>query len=124
MADNPVFGSAYRTEPKEEERFYPAQVKKIVNEVLNEKLENQTYDDKNAQALALDISNVVKMRCKSLKMPRYKIIVQTFVGENKGQGVRVTSKSLWNANFDDYASCSYMNASLFAVVMVFGSYFE
>ena len=117
-------GSAHRLEPKDEERFYPTQVKSIIKEVLEEKLQGQTFDDSNAQTLALDISNVVKAKCKELRIPRYKLIVQTVVGENQNQGVRLASKSLWNAKIDNYASASHMNDHLFAVCMVFGAYFE
>ncbi|OMJ80668.1 hypothetical protein SteCoe_19048 [Stentor coeruleus] len=116
--------STHRMEPKDDEKFYPSVVKKIINDILNEKLTGVTYDDKVAQSLALEISNLVKIKCKSLKMPRYKIIVQTFIGENLNQGMRVASKSLWNPKIDNYASCSFMSGSLFAVVIVFGSYYE
>lgn len=116
--------STHRMEPKDDEKFYPSAVKKVINDILNEKLTGVTYDDKVAQSLALEISNLVKIKCKSLKMPRYKIIVQTFIGENLNQGMRVASKSLWNPKFDNYASCSFMSGNLFAVVIVFGSYYE
>lgn len=111
-------------EPRDEERFYPSIVKKLIKEVLEEKLEGQSYDDDNAQTLALDISSVVKMKCKELKIHRYKLIVQTIVGENQNQGVRVASKSLWNAKFDNYASASVMANDIFAICMVFGLYYE
>ncbi|CAG9326612.1 unnamed protein product [Blepharisma stoltei] len=125
MAVPPEYGiSAHRTEPKEEEKFYPAQVKRIVNDVLQDKLEGKSYDNATAQQLALEISNIVKIRCKNLRMPRYKLIVQTFIGENMGQGLRVASKCLWNAKFDNYASHSYQSGNIFAVVIVFGSYYE
>lgn len=116
--------SAHRKDPKDDEKFYPSAVKKIITDILEMKLSGVSYDDKLAQSLALDISNTVKMKCKLLKMPRYKIIVQTFIGENLNQGLRVASKSLWNPKFDNYASCSYQGGNLFAVVMVFGSYYE
>lgn len=45
-------------------------------------------------------------------MERYKIAVQVVVGENKGQGVRVTSKCLWDANIDNHASYTFMNVSI------------
>lgn len=116
--------SHHRMDPRDDERFYPSAVRKIITEVLNEKLTGVSYDDKLATALALEISNVVRTRCKTLKMPRYKIIVQSFIGENQNQGLRVTSKSLWNSKIDNYASATFLAGNLFAVVMVFGSYYE
>jgi hypothetical protein len=116
--------SISKFEPKTDEKFNPSSVKKIIDDVLNEKLSGVTYDDKLATALALEISNMVKLKCKTLKMPRYKIIVQTFIGENLNQGLRVASKSLWNPKFDNYSSSSFINQNIFSVVMVYGSYYE
>jgi tctex1 domain-containing protein 2 len=115
---------AHRMEPKDSEKFYPSAVRSIINDVLEEYLNGKSYQDDLAQKLALDISNEVKVRCKRLTIPRYKIMIQTFVGENLNQGLRVASKSLWNPKFDNYASCSYQSGNLFAVVIVFGSYYE
>ena len=42
-------------------------------------------------------------------MPRYKYVVQVVLGQMKNQGVRVTSKCLWDANFDNHASYSFYN---------------
>ena len=42
-------------------------------------------------------------------MERYKIAVQVIVGENKGQGLRVTSKCLWDPTVDNSASYTFTN---------------
>lgn len=42
-------------------------------------------------------------------MNRYKLAIKVLFGEIKGQGVRVTSKCLWDVNFDNYATYSYQN---------------
>jgi len=44
-----------------------------------------------------------------LNIIRYKIIVQTTVGQMKDQGVRVASRCLWDVQTDNYASASYTN---------------
>jgi len=46
------------------------------------------------------------------KMDRYKIAVQVLVGENKGQGLRVTSKCLWDPTVDNSASYTFTNVSI------------
>ena len=46
-------------------------------------------------------------------MPRYKIAIKVVLGEIKGEGVRVTSKCLWDVQFDNYASYSYANVILY-----------
>ena len=57
------------------------------------------------------------------------------LGELKGQGLKVTSKSLWDIEHDNHASYTYRNVNnnlvvlifketLFCVAMIFGTYFE
>jgi len=46
-------------------------------------------------------------------MERYKLAVQVIVGENKGQGVRVTSKSLWDPTVDNSATYTYLDVANF-----------
>eukprot|EP00163_Fabomonas_tropica_P008216 TRINITY_DN1783_c0_g1_i1.p1 TRINITY_DN1783_c0_g1~~TRINITY_DN1783_c0_g1_i1.p1 ORF type:complete len:104 (-),score=7.30 TRINITY_DN1783_c0_g1_i1:290-601(-) len=55
---------------------------------------------------------------------RYKLVVQTVIGENNGQGVRTASRCLWDTENDNFASASFANTSIFAVAMVFGLYYE
>ena len=45
-------------------------------------------------------------------MPRFKLAFQVVVGELKGQGIRVTSKCLWDPSSDNYASHYFHNVYL------------
>ena len=45
-------------------------------------------------------------------------------GEITGQGLRIASKSLWDVNYDNWASYTYQNDNMFCTAMVFGVYFE
>jgi len=40
---------------------------------------------------------------------RYKILVQIVLGEMKGQGLRIMSKSLWDSRYDNYSTYTYKN---------------
>jgi hypothetical protein len=42
-------------------------------------------------------------------MPRYKLGVQVLLGELKGQGLRLASKSLWDPKLDNWASYTFTN---------------
>ena len=46
-----------------------------------------------------------------LSRSRYKIVVQTTVGQLRDQGIRVASRCLWDPNTDNYASTSYSNVN-------------
>ena len=57
----------------------------------------------------------------ALHIPRYKIVLQSIIGEVKGQGTYVASRCLWDSETDNYASYAFRNVSaacvLFAVVI-------
>ena len=54
--------------------------------------------------------------------PRYKLVTFVALGENRLQGVRVSSRCLWDAGTDDYATCSFKNDSVFCTAIVFSVY--
>jgi len=55
-------------------------------------------------------------------MPRYKIMVQVLVGENKGAGVRMGSRCLWDPATDGVTQAFYSNESLYCCAVIFGMY--
>ena len=114
----------YRMEPREHERFYPAQVRKIIEQVIRQRLEGIDFDHAKHKQWAEAIVVDIKEQTKQLNIPSYKIIVQCVIGQVLGQGVRVASKCLWDAKNDNYASWNYENSSLFCTGIVFGIYYE
>lgn len=120
MAEN-----TYQLEPKEDERFLPGAVRRVIQDVFREKLENSTYEPLSAQATAAEVCGLIRQRMKAqLRIPRFKFAVQVVLAENKGQGLRVCSKALWDDQFDNYSTYTYTINNLIAVAMVFGCYFE
>jgi Tctex-1 family len=57
-----------------------------------------------------------------LELPRYKYVVQVVVGENKGEGARVSTRCMWDPATDALATESFTNDSLFAVATAYGVY--
>eukprot|EP00397_Hematodinium_sp_SG-2012_P046840 GEMP01053054.1.p1 GENE.GEMP01053054.1~~GEMP01053054.1.p1 ORF type:complete len:128 (+),score=24.47 GEMP01053054.1:68-451(+) len=120
-----VWENTYIMEPKEEEKFQPKKIEKIVQAVMNEYLKDKEYSLDDAKVWSLELSNQVKLAIKDkANIPRYKIIVQTVIGEAAGQCVRVTSKFLWDPANDNWSSASVRTPSLFATCLVFGCYYE
>ena len=46
------------------------------------------------------------------------------MGALKGQGLKITSKCLWDTNSDNYTSYTYKNDDFYCTAMVFGLYNE
>lgn len=86
-----------------EDRFRPAPVRDIIKEVMRTKLEKAQYHPEQITVLTKQVADEIKDRLKGnnvllssiattvqsdLSLPRYKIIVQVVIGEQRGQGIR------------------------------------
>mmetsp|Transcript_16133 Transcript_16133/g.16265 ORF Transcript_16133/g.16265 Transcript_16133/m.16265 type:complete len:133 (+) Transcript_16133:141-539(+) len=118
-----VFLPTYRMEPEEKERFYPSQARAIAQKITEEELKDQEFDEGDALGWSNTISDKIREAVvTNLNIMRYKVIVQTTIGQMKDQGVRVASRCLWDIQTDNYASISYTNQSLFCSVLIFALY--
>lgn len=71
------------------------------------------------------MADEIRVELKNHDWPaRYKCVVFVAIGQKNQQGVSVTSMCAWNADTDNYTSCSFQNESLFCVVTMFAVYFE
>ncbi len=122
--------------PGENDKFYPSQVKLVVETVLKQELDGTTKVDEkwiedwadfcdDFEALSTDIADKIKTTClQKLNLPRYKIIVQVTIGQMKDQGARVTSRCLWDTTTDNYATANFKNRHIWASAIIFGLYAE
>ena len=100
--------------------FYTHEIKKIMDEILEEKLSTQSYDPTICRLLCSSLSEDIKSRVKNLGMERFRLICSVSIGSISGQGVLMASRFLWNECKDNFSTSSYQNSSLFAVAIVFG----
>ncbi|XP_031563632.1 tctex1 domain-containing protein 1-B-like [Actinia tenebrosa] len=114
--------NTYRTEPVN--RFSRKEVTDVIEEVLSEHLEGQTYNYEFCKDTSKKLSEVIKQRVKYMGYSRYKLICVVYMGQVKNQGMRIASRCLWNTEFDNVAEASYRNGELFAVATVFGAFYE
>lgn len=100
---------------------------KTISEVnKTEKLIHATlFEYRELQFHSLDCpSQVIRARVKDLMIPRYKIVVLVHIGQLTGQSMQISSRCLWDAANDTFASYSFKNSSLFGVATVYAVYFE
>jgi hypothetical protein len=45
------------------------------------------------------------------ELPRYKYVVQAVIGEQRGSGVKLTARCLWDLDTDNYSSDVFLNVS-------------
>jgi len=119
-----IWEPTFRMKPRDDERFVPREVEVIIREIMEKKLRKAKFDDQKCKVLALELCTEIKEKVKDLNIPRYKVVLQSVIGEVKGQGAYIASRCLWDTETDNYASFSMKNSSLFCVLMVFGLYLE
>eukprot|EP00397_Hematodinium_sp_SG-2012_P044388 GEMP01049566.1.p1 GENE.GEMP01049566.1~~GEMP01049566.1.p1 ORF type:complete len:124 (+),score=20.26 GEMP01049566.1:65-436(+) len=114
--------NTYVVQPEYKNKFRPGPIKEIMQEVLKGKLEKATYHAEQTNILTKQVADEVKERIKELSLPRYKIVVQVVIGEQRGQGVRLGHRCFWDSSTDAFATESYCNETLFCVVTCYGVY--
>jgi len=143
-ADAPikVYENTYIMKPTDAQRFKRSEAAKLLQEVLDKKMEFTNERDKKgrlsyvfsqedaAEVIAEIVQDsqkavVAKMReSNNDQPPRYKLVFQASFGENMGQMVRSASRCLWDAETDNCASASWSNGRVYAVAMCFALYYE
>ncbi|KAM3603940.1 uncharacterized protein V6R79_004340 [Siganus canaliculatus] len=105
-------------------RFPVPAVTDILKDVLTTYLQEETYEAEWSQKMTKTMCEVIRARVKDLMIPRYKTVVLVHIGQLAGQSMQISSRCLWDAANDTFASYSYKNSSLFGVAMVFAVYLE
>lgn len=114
----------YKTQPDEGCRFNAFQTQQVLESILSSYLGDAKYNPANSGQLVQNLSDLIRNRAKELTPPRYKLVCNVFLGQQANQGLQISSRSLWDAENDNFASATFANSYLFAVATVHGLYFE
>lgn len=114
--------NSYKIRPNFKQKFRPVAVKALIHDVLNEELSGKQYSSEECTAWTKTLSEAIKTRVKDLNLDRYKILVQVVIGEQRGEGVKVACRCLWDSDTDNYAQDIFMTDTFFCVVSVYGVY--
>lgn len=101
-------------------RFKVSRAKEVILGILKTRLTGTTYHADNTSAWAREIADDIKNALKDEDWPRYKYAVQVFIGEQRGEGVRLGCRGFWDHKTDNFASETFQNESLFCVATAFG----
>ncbi|KAK2566621.1 Dynein light chain Tctex-type protein 2B, partial [Acropora cervicornis] len=91
--------NSYKIRPNFKQKFRPVAVKAIIHDVLHEELSGKQYNSEEATSWSKHISDTVKEKLK----------VQVVIGEQRGEGVKVACRCLWDSDTDNYAQDIFMN---------------
>ncbi|XP_064615029.1 dynein light chain Tctex-type protein 2B-like isoform X1 [Liolophura sinensis] len=115
--------NTYVIRPNFQHKFRPAIVKECIHQVLIDKLSGKSYDAEETTELTRSISDDIKLKLKDIGYDRYKFIVQVYIGEQRGEGVKMACRCFWDSDTDNYAQDIFMNESLFCVAAAFGVFY-
>ncbi|CAG0914699.1 unnamed protein product [Notodromas monacha] len=101
--------SSYQIRPPYEEKFKRNEVKEIIHAVLIDELGGKCYSETENEAWCSKIVNEIQTRVLKLPYKRYKYVVQVVIGEQRGSGVKLTSRCLWDLDTDNYSSDVFLN---------------
>ena len=58
-----------------------------------------------------------------LGLARYKFAIQVVMGEQKGAGIKIAAKCLWDSDADGQVSDNYVSETFFCNAVIFGVFF-
>ncbi|XP_020795065.1 dynein light chain Tctex-type 5-B-like isoform X2 [Boleophthalmus pectinirostris] len=99
-------------------------ITEILRDVLTCYLQHETYEAEWSRQMTKTLCDVIRSRVKELMIQRYKTVVVVNIGQLSGQGMQISSRCLWDATNDNFATYSFKNSSLFGVAIVYVVYFE
>ncbi|KAK4884121.1 hypothetical protein RN001_000392 [Aquatica leii] len=122
MAKIPRYMNSYKIDS--DNPFCIEKVEKILRDVLDEAINNLTYDVIKCVNQAKWASNAIRMRVKEEEYDRYRLIVLVTIGEKRYHDMCCIVRFLWDIERDKYAICVKNNYYVFAAAMCFGVYYE
>ena len=96
-----------------------SQIKVLLRNQMHKKFSTEALDSETNMNEAKMFSDLIKTEIKELKLNRYKIIVQTYIGEQKNQGMSLVNKCFWDSQTDHVITEKYSNDVVFVVVVVY-----
>ncbi|XP_023244491.1 tctex1 domain-containing protein 2-like [Centruroides sculpturatus] len=116
--------NTYTIHPSFEKRIQSSAVRECIQVILSDHLGDKDYSRSDVSSWTRIISEKVRNKIKELgEDKRYKTVVQVIIGEMRGEGVKIGSRCLWDADTDNCFTESFRNDTLFCVVAVFVSYY-
>ena len=116
--------NTYKLGPDEDTIFREDEVKKTIENLFKDKIGDMTYDPDRCKLLCMELATEIKNEVKQLNFQRYKLIAEVSISSLKGQGLRAVSRFVWDERFDSYVSCTYRNATMCVIAVLYGIYQE
>ncbi|KAK4329388.1 hypothetical protein Pmani_000244 [Petrolisthes manimaculis] len=113
----------FQIRPDLKDKFRSSVVRDVIHNTLVEKLTGFVYSCETGDEMSLSLSELLRNKLLDLNLPRYKFVVSVVLGEQRGEGVKVGARCLWDADTDNYASDVFLAETFFCCAAVYAVYF-
>ncbi|KAJ2385999.1 hypothetical protein GGI23_006596 [Coemansia sp. RSA 2559] len=105
------------------QRLQTSTVRKLMSEVLRNELGNAKYDADEVAQLSKRIGEMINRRLSGESgSERYKYVTNVSIFQNKGQGARMGTSTIWDPVSDAMVQEVFANDSVKCVAVVFAVY--
>ncbi|KAH0622462.1 hypothetical protein JD844_024796 [Phrynosoma platyrhinos] len=118
----PKYANTYRMEPYRKCEAHV--VRKKVEEILKNKLQDFKYSGPIAASTCTDLANNILAAVTELGFDRYKYIVQVFLVEKTGQSIHIASRWVWDVARDNWIQGQYETENYVIVALIIACYYE
>ncbi|XP_054708931.1 dynein light chain Tctex-type protein 2B-like [Uloborus diversus] len=123
LSEESAESGSYVIRPPFRKRFNASAVKEIIKLLLVDELGQKKYSSLDAMETAKNLSKMIVDKLKEMPYEGYKYSVQVVFAEQKGQGLKMSSLCMWDADTDNCASVFYMTEHLICATTIFAVYF-
>ncbi|XP_071521590.1 dynein light chain Tctex-type protein 2B-like [Panulirus ornatus] len=115
--------ATFQIRPDLKDKFRSSLVREVIHSTLVEQLTGFVYSAEAGEEMTKSLSDLLRSKLLELNLPRYKYVVNIVIGEQRGEGVKVGARCLWDADTDNYASDVFLAETFFCSAAVFAVYF-
>jgi hypothetical protein len=115
------YENTYRMEPAEGHKLDLIRIRRIATSVIGTAIAGYIYDGNQAREFTGVLAERIRSQMQQLPFPRYRIVTQVSIGQNKGQHLLIASRCLWDLKLDHYVTITkeilnaYITATIFFV---------
>ncbi|KAF2360044.1 Tctex-1 [Trinorchestia longiramus] len=111
----------FQIRPPAKEKLRASMVKEVIHTVLVDQLSQYRYDGETADETVNTLAETIRTKLSDeLSVERYKLVVHVVLGEQRGGGVKVGARCLWDTDsdttvYDNFLSSFHLDRKLSSV---------
>ena len=114
----------YKLRPRPGAKFSKTKVETLLQQLLADRFTDAPYVWEDTAQQSKEATAEIQQALEGMGFNRYKLIVQVTIAEAAHQGLRISSRCLWDSDVDNYAEYTLSTPAMHVNALVFGLYWE